>query len=404
MQEFQYAGINLNGKKEKGIIKANTRNEALNKIRARHVYPQNIKIHNPSNRFSFLKKKKISKQDLSIFSKKISVILKAGIPIVEALETVESQIQNKDLKEAVTNITKEIKKGKELSESMEPYHKIFPYFMINMIKSGEMTGNLDTVFQQLSFQLKQEYAIKRNIKKELTPAVILIIVASFVSFSLIVFVLPTFIDLFNDFGVELPLITRILLNVSFFFKTNILYIFVTLVLLSYVITKYKNTEKGKLLIDRNKTKIPIIGNLIVMLLTAQFSLTFSSLIKSGVPIHDCLTLTGQTIKNHYFKIGILNSVKKIEQGLTITESLASVNLFPEMFISMISIGDKTGKIDEMLETVYEIYAEETKVTIERMLSLLNPVITLGIAAVVFLIILAVAMPMFELYSNLDMMG
>lgn len=404
MIEYLYNGVTLKGEKKKGTVTAKTKQEAINKVRRKNIYISEIKKYKKKKDLILFERNKVTKLDLAIFSKKMGVILNSGTPIIEAFDAVGSQIRNKKLKKAVNEISTSVQKGEEISESMMIHNDVFPDFMINMIKSGEMTGQLDDIFIRLSKQLEKEHKIQANIQKELIPPLILAIVSVIVSFFLIVFVLPTFVDLFDDFGAELPTITRLMLSISVFVKTQYLYIITTLGILIYGYKIYKKNPKGAILIDRKKLNLPIIGRLFRILLTAHFSLTFSSLLKSGVPLRASLHLTKETIKNHYIKNQINLAITKIEKGLGITESLTEIKAFPEMFISMLKIGEESGKLEEMLDTITTIYTDEAETTISRMLALVGPLLTILIAVVAFGVILSIAMPMFELYNNMDLMG
>lgn len=401
MPNFKYRGKNIKGETLKGKLEAGSEKEAILLLRRQNIYPIEIKKESIANKeisFSIFQKVKI--KDLAVFCRQFHAILDAGISVLESLDILRNQTENKKLRDAIDDIYEEVQKGKSLSSAMANYKSIFPEILINMIETGEVSGQLDVVLERMAVHFEKENKINQKIQGAMVYPAIISIVALLVVWFLMTFVLPNFVDMFKGFGITLPLPTRILLGTGKWLKNYWYILFAIIVALIYIFRKYSNTEKGRYRIDKLKLKLPVIGKVSGKIATSRFARTLSTLLASGISIIEAMEIVIRIIGNSVISEEIHKSMDNIKKGLGIAEPLKELGIFPPMLISMIRIGEESGSLDSMLAKTADFYDEEVESAVAKMTTLIEPLIIVILAFVVGAIVVSIVLPMFEMFNQI----
>ena len=402
MAAFYYTGKAQSGKTVSGFMNADSKSEVLGTLRRQQIYPISVTKNETSSREITFKrgKKRVSQKDLSVFCRQFNTIVAAGISVIECIDILRKQTENKTLSDALDSIYEDVQTGVTLSNAMKSFPKVFTELLINMVEAGEISGQLDIIMKRMADHFEKEYKINAKIKGAMIYPIILLSVASIVSAVLILVVLPGFVNMFEGFGIDLPAPTRILLAVGNFMRRFWWLIIGGFILLFYTMKKSLNTAEGRLKYDDLKLKLPIVGKLNKKVATTRFARSLSTMLNSGISIIEAMEMVGKVVGNRSVNKMIDSSMERIKKGEGISGPLDSTGLFPPMLISMIEIGEETGSLNALLETTANFYDDEVDYAIESMIQLINPIILLGMAVVVGTIVMAVAMPMFDMYNHL----
>jgi len=400
---YNYKVIGVDGEIHEGVHEADSRIEILNFIRSKGQKPIKVEeVH--QGRSLDLSQTVFSRQpntkDLIVFTRQLYTMLNAGMPLISGLEVLVDQSENHKLRKATENITNDVKKGSMLSEAMEKYPKIFPILLRNMIQAGEMTGNLDSVLNKMATHFDKEAKINAKIKRALIyPTVLILLAIAAVTF-LLTYVLPVVIGMFENSGATLPLITRIVLAISHSIRDNW---YIYLLVIGTVIFSYRvfvNTKRGKKVKDTIFLHFPIIRKPMQKIVTSRFTRTLSTLLSSGIPILSALK-TSALVTNNLVLIDEIEGVaENIKKGDSLSKLLGNIDLFPKMTVSMISIGEESGAIEEMLEKTADYYDDELESSLEKLVALIEPIGILVMGLIIGFIIIAMMLPMFEMYKTL----
>ncbi len=342
---------------------------------------------------------KIKTKDIVFFCKQFGVMLGAGISIGGALNILGQQAENRTLQKIVQDIDKDVQKGSNLSDAMSK-HSEFPGLLINMVRSGEATGNMDAVMEKMSIHFEKQMALKRTIKKAVTYPIMVLITIAIVIPILMIFVIPGFVEMFADTGVQLPLPTRIVMAVSDWMVAKWYIILGGTVGGVVGIILLNRTKQGKRFFDKMALTLPLVSNLNKKTITALFSDTLSLLVTSGVPVFQSLEIVRQVIQNTIAKEDMDTTLSHVREGNTISNSLLGSKIFPPMMISMLKIGEETGALDEMLTKTSEYYNTEVEVAVEQMTVMIEPILIVFIAVVVGGIMMAVMLPTFTMATEM----
>ncbi|MDO8668791.1 MAG: type II secretion system F family protein [Candidatus Buchananbacteria bacterium] len=338
--------------------------------------------------------KKISPTNKIFLLQNLSVMIKAGVPLADALNTLAQQTKNKKLKNILLDIQNKIKEGKNFSESLEPYQENFGELFVNMIRAGETSGQLDSVIKELHQQTNKDHQLMMKVRNALTYPVIIIIAMLGIGTFMMIFVLPNITNLFTELEVELPLPTRILIGVSNFTQAYGLWIVVAVILLVFIFTRGVKTNKGKYALDAVLLKIPIVSGIIKKINLARASRSLSSLIKTDITIIETLQITSRILGNSFYKKALMESAEQVKKGNKMADVFKNYpHIFPPNIIQMVSVGEETGSLDEVLENLAVFYEEEVYNTMENLPVIIEPVLMLLIGAGVAGIALAIMLPM-----------
>lgn len=348
---------------------------------------------------------RIKANDLAIFCRQFSTMIDAGVSLVRALDVLGEQTQNPKLKRILREIQAEVESGQTLSRSMQKYPKVFSNLFIGLVRAGEVGGVLEESLQRLSHFLEKDMELRRKVKSALTYPAIVVVVAVLIVLGLCTFIVPKFIELFRDLGVkELPAMTQFLVDFSDFLKSK-WYIGIGICVAVWLAIKYFGTTKvGRRVIDRVKLKIPVFGKLGHKICLARFARTLSTLMVSGVPILQALETVAGTVGNEIIAEAIMNARARIREGDKINDPLERSRMFPPMVVHMISIGEESGALDQMLSKVADFYEGEVESALDSLTSAIEPVMIVFLGVCVGFIVIAMFLPLISVIQNLTSGG
>lgn len=402
MPKYNYVAVNEKNHKINGSMEVDRRQEVVVSLRERGYFPIDIVEEGSLNKnieFSFMNK--IGLKDLSLFSRQFAFTLQSGTPMLRCIELCMEQSDNKKLKEILARVKEEVKRGRALSDAMK-YEDDIPDFVVNMIKAGEASGNLDKVMYEMSEYYDKLYKQERKIKSAMAyPKVVMVFAIAIVIF-LLIFVVPTFVDNLAAAGGELPLPTKIILGISGFIK-NYWYI-VLLVVLSIVAVKKIVLDKDANFIlwsDKNKLSMPLFGTINMQIMASRFANTFYILNNSGMPILNSIEIATNVLENSYVEQKMEYAKEDIKRGNLIGKTIEDIDIFPLMLTQMITVGEETGALDEILKKTSEYYDGEANAAVDKLISLIEPLLIIGLALIVLVILLAVMLPMFNMMDAIN---
>lgn len=400
MAEFSYKAKAPNGTVMEGIIEAAEQRAAVDKLRGQKYIILEINEAKKSAIDQFIKsfgfKPKVKSKDLVLFSRQLSTLVSAGVPIVQGLSILIEQIENKVFKNIVEKIQEDIESGQSIADALKKHPNAFTDLYVAMIRAGEMGGILDVILERLSSYLEGAEALKGKVKGAMVYPMVVGIIAGVVTLFLLTVVIPTFKEIFESFGAELPLITQFLINLSDFLRKWIIAVILVPIGLFIGFKQFRKTPFGELKTDEIALKIPIFGILLKKVAVAKFTRTFGTLIKSGVPILQALDTVAKTAGNKVIENAILEAREAIREGERIADPLRKSAIFPPMVIQMISVGEETGNLDTMLSKISDFYDQEVDNAVKGLTSMIEPIIIVVMGLVIGSIVIAMFMPMFEL--------
>jgi len=404
MPIFAYRVRLPSGEETRGTIEAQDQNAAVNKLRQQKAIVQEINVIHKSQLNAIIEKLKkfnplrptVKSKDLVLFSRQLSTLVSAGVPIVQGLTILMDQIENPAFKKVVVGIADDIKAGISIADAMRKQKEAFSDLYVAMIKAGEVGGILDVILERLSTYLEDAEALKGKVKGALMYPTIVAIIAASVTVFLLVVVIPTFQEIFSSFGADLPLPTKILIGISNFLRFYIIFLLLGIAAIIVGFLQYYKTEKGKLKMDGIFLKMPLFGPLLRKVAVAKFTRTLGTLVKSGVPILQALDTVAQTAGNKIIERAILQAKESIREGEKIADPLKKSGVFPPMVIQMISVGEETGNLDTMLSKIADFYDQEVDVAVKGLTSMIEPIVICVMGIVIGAIVIAMFMPMFSL--------
>jgi type IV pilus assembly protein PilC len=398
MAKYLFRGISSSNREIDGEIQAKDRAEAINLIKEKNIRAITIKKKPVELLLSFGSRVKLI--DISRFTRQFAAMTSAGLPLVQCMDILSKQTENKTLSGAIRQVSGDIQGGSSLADAFGKHPKIFNSLYCNMVAAGETSGNLDSVLGRLAEYQEKASKLIRKIRGAMIYPFFLASLSTVVTVTLLIFIVPMFAEMFSELGGTLPPPTRIVMAISHFLKSYIIQIIIALVALAIFIYQYRKTEKGEYLIDVIILKIPVLGDLSRKSSISRFSQTLSTLLDSGISIIQALSITAKTAGNKVLEKGIFLTIEKITGGQSIAEPLNETGLFPPMVIHMIAVGEKTGDISSMLKKISTFYEEEVDASVDALTSILEPIMILILGVIIGGILLAMYMPMFEMINLL----
>ena len=402
MPGFSYVAVDKRGKEKRGSLEAETRERALEQLKAEGLIPVSVREQGALNKeIDFSIGKKVKPRDLSVFCRQFVSITQAGVPMKEALQMLSEQTENKWLKCAISEVLLNVEKGNTLADSMRSQPDIFPPMLVNMVEAGEQSGSLEMAFSRMAVHFEKEAKLKATIKKATIYPIILVIAAIGVIAVMLLFVIPIFIDMFADLDIEMPALTMFVMNSS---KWMTSHWYVLLAIIVGVVVAYKliyKTTQGRLTIDRIKMKMPLFGKLTVKTACSQFARTMSTLLMSGISTIDALETTSKIVNNIHYTNAMLKAREEVMKGIPLSEPLEASGIFPPMVYHMTGIGEEAGNVEEMLEKMADYYDEEVEMTTQSVLAAMEPIIILFMALIIGTLVIAVIWPIASMYNGLD---
>lgn len=400
MPLYQYEARGFNGEIVKGKMEAIDEAAVINNLRQQNYFPLSVKIYNQIDNLDLNQYFAIPVKEIAIFSRQFAYSIASGISIVKALDIVKSQTSNKKLSAILNNVHDSVQKGKSLSAAMAE-HKDLPDMLVNMIRVGEVSGTLDSVLLRMADYYDSSYKQRQKVKSATTYPIILCVFALVVVVGLITWVLPTFVQNLETNDGELPLPTKIMLSISDYFGEFGIVILLILVTFILGIKLYvKRDDKAKEKIDKFKLSIPLIGKMYLKIITARFARTFGMLMSSGLPVISSLEVCANVVGNQVVRKHILEAKEEIKSGQPIADTLEQSKIFPLMLTQMIRVGEDTGTLESILDRTAEYYDGEVETALQQLTSMIEPIIIIVLGAVVGFIVLAMVMPMFEVFNTI----
>ncbi len=399
MPVFLWEGQTRKGEKKKGEIEA-ANEAALRGILRRQGLTSITVKQKPKDLSEYLPflKQKVKEKEVVIFARIFATMINAGLPLIQCLELLAQQEQNKTFAQIITAVKEDIEGGSTLSDALRKYPNIFDNLFVNLVAAGESGGILDVVLQRLSNYMEKAMKLKSKVKGAMTyPASVLVISIAVVAL-LLVKVIPVFQKMFEGFGGELPGPTQFLITLSGYAQKYFLVALIAMAIAVYAFRRYYKTEKGTLLIDDLILRSPVFGPLLKKVAVARFTRTMSTMMTSGVPILEGLAIVSKTAGNKVVENALIRVRKSISEGKTIAEPLLETGIFPPMVVQMIAVGEATGALDAMLSKIADFYDDEVDTAVEAMTALLEPFMMVFLGGVVGGMIIAMYLPIFKMAS------
>jgi type IV pilus assembly protein PilC len=402
MAKFAWKGRSRTGQTLEGIELADTRDAAVAALRRRNI--QVASIREQGKQIPIMKRFKlptrVPQKRIALFTRQFSVMLDAGLPLVQCLEILGEQEENRAFAEMIQAVQYDVEQGSSLAEAMRKHPKGFDNLYVNMVAAGEAGGILDIILQRLSNYIEKSVKLKAQIKSALIYPVAVISIAVLVVWVILRFVIPVFGQLFAGVGSEMPFLTRMVVRASNIVTTYSLFIFIILAAAIFFINRWHKTHRGRRVIDGLILKAPIVGMLVRKIAIARFCRTLSTLTSSGVPILDGLEITAKTAGNAIVEDAIMAVRKAVEEGKTISEPLGHTKVFPMMVVQMVNVGEQTGALDQMLSKIADFYEDEVDTAVAGMMKLIEPLLITFLGAVIGVIVTAMYLPLYSILTQI----
>jgi type IV pilus assembly protein PilC len=339
---------------------------------------------------------KIRRSELPIFSRLLAAMLDAGMPIVQVLETLEEESQHKTFKPVITGVKSRIEAGESLSEAISHYPAIFDELYVSMVSAGEAGGLLADITARIALYLEDAAKLRRKVFSAMMYPTMVTFVTILLTLVMMIWIVPAFATIYEDFDSDLPAPTQALVNVSAFIKAYFPYVFAAFVIFAIVFNQYKKTPGGAYAFDRFKLRIPVFGELFRKVSLARFSSTFAQLVSSGVPMLKSLEITAQAVGNRVLGGILLQARDNVEAGEPLSQALAPHREYPRMLVQMMSAGEQSGKVDEMMKKIADVYEDEVETTLNGLTSLIEPLLIVFLGVMVGGIVVCMFLPIFKL--------
>lgn len=401
MAKFTYTAVSKDGKNVKGSIEAASREAVISSLGRQGIRPLVVKKQGGLN-FN-IGKPKVKSRDLVIFTRQLSTMVTAGVPLNRTLNTLEDQAENKYFKTVIAQISKDVEGGGSLADSFEKHPDVFSEIYVNMVRAGEAGGILDEILKRLASQVEQDASMRKKIKSASMYPMVIGVVTIVAFFGIMIFVMPKLGKIILDLGgpdAKLPVYSEFLLNLSAFMQKNAVVILVVLFVSIFAFRRYIKTPKGKFWWHATLLRTPIIKDIITKIAIARFSQTFASLMTAGVSVLDALQITGGAIGNKVIEKELIDAAKEVKNGKQLSEPLSKSKHFPPIVSQMIAVGEETGQIDTILIKVAEFYEEEVTTTIDGLSSIIEPIMIVVLGGIVGIIAASVMGPIASLSKNI----
>lgn len=399
--EFSYIAKSEKGEINKGTISAQDENAATANLQKQGLFISQIKEIKQNKFLSggfSLKSKKITLKEKIIFTKQLAMMTSGGMPLVEALESLQEEAEKEEFKKIIGQVAEDVSGGSALSKAMEKHPKIFPSLYTSVVVSGEKSGKLAEVLERLADQYQKDYDLITKVKSAISYPLVIVIALIGVMILMLLFVIPKLKKIFDETGVELPIFTRILLGTSQALVDYWYLFLIGLIGLFFILRYYFKTKSGQLLWDKFKVKVPIFGQLVRKIYMARLCRTSGTLVAAGLPMMDILATNKEIINNEYYKPSFDKIAKDVESGVTLSAAMRKQKIFPLMIPQMLSVAEKSGKVEEIFFHLADFYDKEVEATTGSLTSLIEPILIIIVGAGVGLAVASVIMPIYNIGS------
>jgi len=400
MAEFVWEARARTGETRKGVMEADSEATVQNRLRQQQLNP--VKVKKKAREFNITFGSGVEPKELVQFVRQFATMIDAGLPLVQCLDILASQTPNKIFATALKDIKQTVEGGSTFSDALRRHPKIFDELFVNLVQAGELGGILDTILNRLAVYIEKRVKLARQVKGAMTYPIAVMIIAGGVMSVLMIFVIPSFENMFKDFGSKegLPKITQFVIDLSKAFIGNLPYIVVTVIVVILAVSYIYKTPGGKKFFHKAMLSLPIFGPLFQKIAVARFTRTLGTLLSSGVPIMDALEVVAKTAGNVIVEEAIMYVRAKIAEGKNMAEPLSEKKIFPSMVVQMLGVGEQTGALDTMLSKVADFYEEEVDVAVAALTSLLEPILMVGIGGMVGTVMVAMYLPIFSIAGKI----
>jgi type IV pilus assembly protein PilC len=397
MPVYVWKGKDRQGKGQSGEIEADNPSLARQFVSRKGVTISSFKAK-PKDLLEYLPflKSRVTEKELVVFVRQFATLINAGLPLVQSLDILREQQDNKTFSGVLKDVKKDVEGGATFSEAIKKHPRVFDYLFLHMVAAGEAGGILDVILNRLATYIEKIAKLKKKVKGAMTYPAIVVAIAVTVIAVILLYVIPVFTGLFKDAGVKLPALTVFVVNLSDFMKRYFYMMILGVILLVFLIRKIRKQPRGRLATDRLLLRTPVFGLLIRKVAIARFSRTLGTLLSSGVPILDAMNIVANTAGNAVIEEAIRKSRTAIGEGRSLADPLQETKVFPPMVTKMIAVGEATGALDSMLEKIADFYDEEVDTTVEALTSLLEPLLIVFLGVSIGGILVAMYMPIFQL--------
>lgn len=402
MANFEYTAVTKEGKTVTGAVEASSREALSESLHKQGLRPLLIKQKSSRGSFSF-GKPKVKLKDLVMFTRQLSTMVSAGVPLTRSLTTLQEQTDNKYFKTVIGGITKDVEGGLTIGDALAKYPNVFSEVYVNMVRAGEAGGILDEILKRLAAQVEQEASMRKKIKSAMTYPVVIGSIAVIAFFGLMIFVMPKMGKIIKDLGgpdAKLPVYSQFLLDLSGYMQKYAVFIFIALAVAIFLTRRYIKTPVGKFKFHYLLLKTPILKDILIKIAVARFARTFASLMSAGVSVLDALQVTGSAIGNKVLQKELEEAAKEVKNGKALSEPMATSKYFPPIVSQMLAVGEETGQVDTILVKIADFYEEEVATTIDGLSSIIEPVMIILIGAMVGVIAASVMGPISSLSKNI----
>jgi type IV pilus assembly protein PilC len=405
MPQFEFQAKTDDGRIVKGELEAANESEARIRMRAQRLTPIRIDVKRSQGGSLDLRKMlafgdSVSLKDLQVFTRQFAVLVGAGVPIVQSLEAMSRGARSVGMTNVLTAVCSDVERGRRLAESLAARPAVFDRLYVNLVRAGEEGGVLEVVLNRLAAYIETTVKLRGKVKGALFYPAAIVVVAIIVIAFIMVFVVPKMSSMFTQSGQQLPALTTMVINLSNFFQHYWYIMLATLIAIPMTIKMYYDTDNGRKVLDAIFIEIPVFGDLIKKSAIARFSRTLSTLLSSGVRIIDALEISSATTGNWMIEKALLDTKDAVSRGKTLAEPLAKISYFPNMVTQMISIGEQTGNIDQMLSKVADFYEDEVTNATDAMTSLLEPILMVVLGGIIAVIVIAMYLPIFNMANTI----
>ena len=400
MPLFKYKAMTETGKRIEGEFSATTSNEVLAMIRENGFYPVLIEEKVQSKDLNFSDTfTKVTSKDLAVFCRQFATLIEAGADILNTVNLIRKQCENKKLKASLNQIYEELQKGLTLSSVMAKFEDVYPRLLVNMVASGEETGQLGSVMDKMAEQFERDNKINGKIKGALVYPIILSIISIGAVVLLLTVVMPTFVGMFEGSGTELPGPTKFVMSLSNGMISNWYIIVITIVIIIILLRLVLKTDKGGRFIDQMKLNLPIIKNTTRKIATMRFARGLATTLYSGVTMVTAIEIVAKIMDNRLLEAKLNFVREKVVKGIPLNEALHSVEEFPPMLLAMVKIGEESGAIDSILDKTAKFYEQEVEESMQKLTTMIEPIMILVMGVLIGGIVIAMIMPMFEMFNT-----
>lgn len=397
MPIFVWSGVDRQGSRQKGEIEADNQMIARQLLNRQGVVIRTLKVK-PKDLMEMIPimQQKVKGRDLVIFTRQFATLIDAGVPLVQCLDILQQQESNKTFRRIINQIKSDVESGKTFSEALKKHPNVFDNLYVNLVAAGEMGGMLDVTLNRLAAYIEKTERLKKKVRGAMTYPAVVVGISILVVAVILTYVIPVFAGLFRDAGAKLPPLTLAVMGLSDFFKRYIHWLVLGIILLVILFKRFRKTTKGREWTDSLALRAPIFGPLLRKVAIARFSRTLGTMLGSGVPILDSLDIVATTAGNSVIEKALRKARASIAEGQTVAEPLAKSGVFPPMVVSMISVGEATGALDEMLSKIADFYDEEVDIAVDALTSLLEPLMIVFLGVTIGGLLIAMYLPIFQL--------